>query len=216
MLQRLIGEDIDLVTNLDPKLEIVEADPGQIEQVIMNLAVNARDAMPHGGKLLIETSNVDLNGKKALEHEGMRPGSYVVLTISDNGAGMDGKTQSRIFEPFFSTKKLGKGTGLGLSTVYGIIKQTGGHIEVLPSLAREQPSISIFPRPKRRFASQGDRNPCLSRCGTGNYPGGGRRAGAPGRDPEFSGNMVMRYWRRAKASKPFSCMRTIRDRSICC
>jgi two-component system cell cycle sensor histidine kinase/response regulator CckA len=130
MLQRLIGEDVDLVTQLDPELGLVEADPGQIEQVIMNLAVNARDAMPHGGRLLIETANEFLHAKKAREYSGLKPGSHVVLTVSDTGMGMDAKTQSLIFEPFFTTKDPGKGTGLGLATVYGIVKQTGSHIEV--------------------------------------------------------------------------------------
>ncbi len=148
MLQRLIGEDIDLVTILDPKLKMVEADPGQIEQVIMNIAINARDAMPHGGKLLIETANVALNGK-TLEHEDLRPGSYVVLAISDNGVGMDAKIQARIFEPFFSTKEPGKGTGLGLATVYGIIKQSGSHIEVSSQVGKGTTFKIYFPHTKK-------------------------------------------------------------------
>ena len=150
MLQRLIGEDIELVTNFDPKLKMVEADPGQIEQVIMNIVVNARDAMPHGGKLLIETANVALKGKKTLEHEDLRPGSYVVLAISDNGLGMDAKTQARIFEPFFSTKEPGKGTGLGLSTVYGIIKQSGSHIEVSSQVGKGTTFKIYFPHTEKK------------------------------------------------------------------
>jgi PAS domain S-box-containing protein len=129
MLTRVIGEDIDLVMVPAAELGVVRADAGQIEQVIMNLAVNARDAMPSGGKLTIETSNVSVDEEHARFHPPLVPGNYVMLAISDTGAGMDAETQSRIFEPFFTTKGP-KGTGLGLSTVYGIVKQSGGYIWV--------------------------------------------------------------------------------------
>ena len=130
MLRRLIGEDIDLLTITEPDLGQVKADPGQIEQVVINLCVNARDAMLNGGKLTIQTANVTLTEDYARRHTPCEPGNYVVVAISDNGIGMNAETQKRIFEPFFTTKAIEKGTGLGLSTVYGIVKQSGGNINV--------------------------------------------------------------------------------------
>jgi CheY-like chemotaxis protein len=131
MLHRLIGEDIELCTILDPEVGRIKADHGQLEQVILNLTINARDAMPSGGKLLLMTSSFEMDDIFVQRYPyPVKPGSYVKLTVSDTGIGMDAATQAHIFEPFFTTKEKGHGTGLGLSTVYGVVKQSGGYIEV--------------------------------------------------------------------------------------
>jgi len=130
MVKRLVGEDVDLVTILDPALGHVKTDPGQMEQVVMNLVVNARDAMPQGGKIAIETTNVVLDEIYCDLHPEVEPGRYIMLAVSDNGCGMDEQTKARVFEPFFTTKALGQGTGLGLAMIHGFIKQSGGHVSV--------------------------------------------------------------------------------------
>ncbi len=130
MLGRIIGEDIRLVIRLAPALRKIEADPSHLDQVVMNLAVNSRDAMPEGGTLTLETANVDVTAAFGDSHSGVLPGSYVMLRVSDTGVGMDAATRARVFEPFFTTKEQGKGTGLGLSIVYGIVKQNHGEVVV--------------------------------------------------------------------------------------
>jgi nitrogen-specific signal transduction histidine kinase/DNA-binding NarL/FixJ family response regulator len=153
MLRRLIGEDIELVAINQPDLGMVNADPGQIQQILMNLAANARDAMPQGGKLTIETSNVDLDGGHFHGYPEVAAGPYVMLAISDSGIGMDEATKAHLFEPFFTTKGKGKGTGLGLSTIYGIVKQSNGFIWVYSEPGKGTAFKIYFPRTKSRAAA---------------------------------------------------------------
>ena len=182
LLRPLIGENIELQTQLAPDLGRTRADAGQIEQVLMNLVVNSKDAMPQGGKITIQTANASLNNEDLRrEYTYIQPGSYVVLSVTDTGEGMDKETQLRIFEPFFTTKEKGKGTGLGLSTVYGIIKQSRGYV-LVESEPEQGTTFRIYSAASRRCARAN------KRCGRGSNPRGrfgnrvagrGRRIGAP-------------------------------------
>ena len=162
MLRRLMGENIELSTALSPSLSRVKADPGQIEQVIVNLAVNARDAMPDGGRVTIATADAELSPSYAAAHPEVRPGPHVLLSVADTGRGMSDETQAHLFEPFFTTKERGKGSGLGLATVYGIVQQSGGHIRVNSAADRGSTFLVYLPRVETpEECAQGEDQPLL-------------------------------------------------------
>jgi len=154
MLRRVIREDIELVTLLKADPARIKADPAQVEQVLLNIAVNAKDAMPKGGKLTVETAYVEI-AEEADAQDGLKPGQYVALWMTDTGTGMDAETQSHLFEPFFTTKSKGKGTGLGLSTVYGIVKQNGGEIVISSELGHGTAVRMYFPLAEERVKTAG-------------------------------------------------------------
>jgi len=217
LLGRLIGEDIALLTTPTPGLGRVKADRGQVEQVVMNLAVNARDAMPQGGRVILETANVDLDDEYVRRHVGARPGPHVMLAVSDTGSGIPREIQAQIFEPFFTTKEQGKGTGLGLATVYGIVKQSGGYIEV-DSGAGPGHHLPHLPAAPRGRGGDGGTGACVGRGAGGSETillvedeEGVRELAR--RHPPASGYTVLEA---RTAPRPSCSASGTRARSICC
>jgi CheY-like chemotaxis protein len=167
MLRRLLGEHIELATHRAPDLGRIKVDPGQLEQVIVNLAVNAGDAMPEGGRLTIEVANAELDATYAAQHgQEIQPGPHVLLAVSDTGTGIDPQTQTQIFEPFFTTKEPGKGTGMGLATVYGIVKQSGGAVLVYSEPGRGTTFRIYLPRETEEAGAAADRPAVQPSAGT--------------------------------------------------
>lgn len=161
MIRRLMGDKVELMMNASPNLGLVKVDPGQIEQVVLNLVVNARDAMLEGGKVIIETKNAVMNEAYVLEHPGAKTGEYVLLTVKDNGMGMTPEVQSHVFEPFFTTKEPGKGTGLGLATVFGIVKQSHGYIELISAPGKGTTFEIYLPKVKEKIETKPEVKPSL-------------------------------------------------------
>ena len=174
MLRRLIGEHIELDIVAGPDLGAVKADPAQINQIILNLAVNARDAMPKGGRLILATDNIEFTASRECRFENIPPGRYVRLAVTDTGSGMDAETLDHIFEPFFTTKEVGKGTGLGLPMVYGIVKQNRGALTWRASPGKAPRSKSICPASRRRWRPLGPGFPWRPSWKGPNHSGGGR------------------------------------------